>query len=160
MATEVSVMPAATSSSIHVRCEPEQVYEFVSTPVNWVGTHPVTAAVTAAGAGVCRQSAGEGTRWTELIHDPDGAEPFAVEWVVVVAEPGRRWVIATDRLRVPGLHCRITYTFTAAGGGCDFRRDMTSALPDEATARLYGDALRDPASHDACLANVKTALEG
>jgi hypothetical protein len=131
------------------------VYEFVTTPANWVGTHPVTAAV----KGDTDTSAGVGRHWIEVIQ-ADGGEPFETEWTVVQAEPGKTWVIASDQLQVPSMRCEITYTFTQQGDATDFRREMVTSFPDDGavTAELYA-RLEDPARHADYLAKVKAALE-
>lgn len=136
-------MRSTTSrNSIHFDCPPQAAYEFVTTPDNWVGTHPVTAEVSGESTG---QSAGQGTSWSELI-SPRGIDPFKVRWTVIEAIPGARWVIVAPTLRGPGEHCEIVYTFEDADGGTDFHRVMTVHSP-------VNDV------HDEYLAKVKQALE-
>ncbi|MGW4830283.1 SRPBCC family protein [Amycolatopsis japonica] len=145
----------STSSDIHVARKPVDVYAFVTTPANWVGTHPVTAGVKIdAGA-----TGGVGSRWVEVIKTLDGGE-YETEWQATTAVPGHTWVIQADRLRYEGVKCQIVYTFTEEGDGAHFRRDM-SVLVDGG-AEVGNDflaALGDSGAHDEYLAAVKAALE-
>jgi hypothetical protein len=123
---------------------PHAVYEFVTTPDNWVGTHPVTAKVTGEGTD---RSASQGDTWTELISHSDAAQNIEAQWTVVEAIPHQRWVITCASLGVPGGHCEIVYTFDEADGGTEFTRVMTVHNPPN-------DA------HGTYLEKVKNALEG
>jgi hypothetical protein len=55
-----------TGAEITIERSPSQVYEFVTTPANWVGTHPVTAGV----EGATGTPAAAGARWVEVIRPP------------------------------------------------------------------------------------------
>src|SRR4051794_20803038 len=108
----------STSSQIVIRRSPDEVFRFVTTPDNWVGAHPVTAAV----RGETHQPALAGAHWTEVIQPGPQAQPFEVEWWATIAAPGRLWVIETDKLAFAGLRCRIAYTFVEESSGTRFHR--------------------------------------
>ncbi|MFF7475729.1 SRPBCC family protein [Streptomyces sp. NPDC008092] len=128
---------------IHLKCPPQVAYDLVTTPDNWVGTHPVTAEVHGENTD---HSAVQGARWTEIIAS-QGTAPFKAEWTVTEAIPGARWVIVCPNLRDPGVHCQIVYSFDEVDGGTEFTREMTVRSPENDTHGTY-------------LENVKRALEG
>ncbi|MEU9211005.1 SRPBCC family protein [Streptomyces sp. NPDC048415] len=132
-----------TRNSIPLKCTPQAAYEFVTTPDNWVGTHPVTAEVIGDNTG---QSAVVGASWIEVIVH-EGEAPFKAEWTVTEAIPGARWVIVAYELRGPREHCEIVYTFDEADGGTEFTRVMTVHSPSVDRHGVY-------------LKKVKEALEG
>jgi hypothetical protein len=144
-----------TTSEIHIERAPLEVYTFVTTPANWVGTHPVTEQVKGEGTG---EPAGVGQKWTEVIRH-GAKDPFDAEWSVTKAEPGHSWVIAAD-LEAGDVRCEITYLFTPNRDGTDFRREMTVTFPDGDQFVEIGRGAKDSSNHDAYLANVKAALEG
>jgi hypothetical protein len=81
---------------------------------------------------------------------------------VTAADPGARWVIETDRLRLAGVRCEITYTFRPEADGTRFDRQMRTDYPDDLPDDLpadFGATLRDGSVHADYLANVKAALE-
>jgi hypothetical protein len=147
---------AQTSAETTIGRNPSQVYAFVTTPANWVGTHPVTAAV----EGTTRASAAAGARWVELIRPPGDAAGFRTEWLATLAAPGHTWVIETDRLRTTGVRCQIVYTFADHPQGTYFRRDMSVLVDDNADVdeSLFAN-LSDSAPHEGYLRAVKAALE-
>jgi hypothetical protein len=147
---------ATTISEIHIERTPLDVHAFVTTPANWVGTHPVTEQVRGEATG---EPAGVGRTWIEVIR-PGAQDPFDTEWTVTKAEPGSSWVIATNRLGTDDVRCEITYTFTPDGDGTDFRREMTLTFPDGDAFAEFGRHTKDSSIHDAYLAKVKAALEG
>jgi hypothetical protein len=145
-----------TTSQIFIGRPPEEVFHFVTTPDNWVGSHPVTAGV----RGETHAPAGAGAHWTEVIRPDPQAQAFETEWWVTIAAPGRLWVIETERLALPGLRCRIAYTFRNEGEGTRFHRDMSSLVGGEVQLDpVLAAALSNPAPHDAYLARIKERLE-
>ncbi|MDT7726407.1 MAG: hypothetical protein QOI21_2983 [Actinomycetota bacterium] len=151
---------ATTSSETTIQRTPEEVFAFVTTPLNWVGTHPVTAEV----KGDADSAADIGARWIEVIRAPGETIGQDTHWLATTAAPGHTWVIETDQLAFPGVRCQIVYTFVARDGGTYFRRDMSVLVPDDAEidpdvvdALLAG--VSDSSIHDQYLANVKAKLE-
>ena len=142
---------SATSSKTIVDRPAAAVFEFVTTPAHWVGTHPVTETV----RGQVGRSAEIGTRWTEVIKD---APPFEIDWLTTLWVPGHTWVIETDALRDKGTRCQIVYTFVEVDGATLFRRDM-SVFTEEPTGSDVLAMTARPEVHDAYLAAVKAALE-
>ncbi|MBV8094120.1 MAG: hypothetical protein JOY71_16940 [Acetobacteraceae bacterium] len=146
----------STASQIFIERTPTEVFRYVTTPDNWVGTHPVTASV----RGATHEPAGAGTHWKEMIQPNPQAEPFETEWWVTIAVPSRLWIIETEKLAFPGLRCRIAYTFVSAGKGTHFYRDMACLVDDEVQLDPgLADALANPAPHDAYVASIKEKLE-
>jgi hypothetical protein len=145
-----------TGAEITIGRSTDDVYEFVTTPANWVGTHPVTAAV----EGATEVSAAAGTRWVELIRPPGDATGFRTEWLATLAASGHTWVIETDRLHTAGVRCQIVYTFTDRPQGTYFRRDMSVLVDDAADVddALFHN-LSDGSAHDGYLRTVKAVLE-
>jgi hypothetical protein len=135
---------------------PGEVYEFVTTPANWVGTHPVTAAV----EGATQTPATAGARWVELIRPPGDTAGLRTQWLATLAAAGHTWVIETDRLQTAGVRCQIVYTFTDHPQGTYFRRDMSVLVDDAADVdeSLFTN-LADGSAHDGYLRAVKAALE-
>jgi hypothetical protein len=145
-----------TGAETTIGRSPGQVYEFVTTPANWVGTHPVTAAV----EGATQTPAVAGARWVELIRPPGDAAGFRTEWLATLAAPGHTWVIETDRLQTPGVRCQIAYTFSDHPQGTYFRRDMAVLVDDNADVdESLFVALSDGSAHESYLRAVKAALE-
>jgi hypothetical protein len=145
-----------TSSQILIARPPGDVFRFVTTPDNWVGSHPVTASV----RGETSQPRGAGTRWVEVIQPNPQAPGFETEWWATIAVPDRLWAIETKRLAFDGLRCRIVYTFSAEAGGTRFHRDMACLVSDELRLDPAMEAaLAMPDPHDAYLARLKQKLE-
>ncbi|MBV8092978.1 MAG: SRPBCC family protein [Acetobacteraceae bacterium] len=146
----------STASQAFVARTPEDVFRFVTTPDNWVDSHPVTAAV----RGNTYDTAGAGVQWIEVIKPNPETPAFEVEWSATIAAPGRLWIIETDRLAFAGLRCRIAYTFLNEDVGTRFHRDMACLLNDEVQLDpAIAAALANPAPHDTYLARVKEKLE-
>jgi hypothetical protein len=145
---------STTSSKTMINRPPAAVFAFVTTPANWVGTHPVTETV----RGRVDGSAEVGTRWTEVIKPAEGIPGFEVDWLATLWVPGHTWVIETDALRDKGTRCQIVYTFVAIDGATLFRRDMSVFTDEQAGGDLLAMAAR-PEAHDAYLAAVKATLE-
>lgn len=154
------MLTTATSSEIVIDADAATIYDFVTRPDNWVGTHPVTRWV----KGETAEPAGVGTTWREGIQRDGDDRLWDVTWLSSVAVPGHIWVIETDELGLPGVRCRIVYTLTPEGRGTRFRRDMTVLIGDEvglpAELRAAFEATGDDSGvHDDYLSNVKAALE-
>jgi uncharacterized protein YndB with AHSA1/START domain len=146
----------STTSHIFIERAPEQVFRFVTTPDNWVGTHPVTSAV----RGETDKPAGAGAHWIEVIQANPQAQPFETEWWATIAAPPRLWIIETDQLGRPGLGCRIAYTFRAEGNGTRFHRDMSCLVSEQMQLEpTLEAALAEPAPHDLYLARIKDRLQ-
>jgi hypothetical protein len=154
-------------SEIDIICSPRRLYDFVTTPDNWVGTHPVTKGV----RGNTASPRGLGERWFEVIEVP-GRRQFETEWRVVKADPPRLWQIQADN--VSGLPVTVTITYTIdervregladAKSSLHFRRDMVSSLPWYllllvVVSKSLRDALTSSEVHDMYLKAVKDRIE-
>ncbi|MCV7287853.1 SRPBCC family protein [Mycolicibacterium wolinskyi] len=152
-------LDVSTSSSSFIGRPPAVVFDFVTRPRNWVGTHPVTEDVRFSG-GDARATTGD--EFVETIGG--GGQPgFDVRWRVTVHEIDRLWVIETDALGDPDVSCRIQYEFEPDGTGTMFRRHMTISYPAaESTGRAYRvppKGASDPDVHDRYIETVKRRLE-
>ncbi|MET7991751.1 hypothetical protein ABZU76_12650 [Amycolatopsis sp. NPDC005232] len=152
------------SNDTRISRSPEEVYDYVTKPENWVGTHPVTVAVRDAPEG----SAVAGTRWIEVIGAPGTLDEggYDTEWLATTSVPGHTWVIETDRLRFDGVRCQIVYTLMAEGSWTYFRRDMTVLVAagadlDPVLEKKFMEDSAHPGDsvHAGYLAAVKAALE-
>jgi hypothetical protein len=162
-------------SEIDVMCSPLTLYDFVTTPDNWVGTHPATRDV----KGDTGISEGLGAHWIEVIEGPGGRQ-FEAEWWVINAEPPRVWEIQTDDFDGMPATVSITYTLTegpaATGGGASsgggggsgstnsvithFKRDMVTSFPDDyQVSDVLREALTSGKIHDRYLQAVKERIE-
>jgi hypothetical protein len=144
-----------TGAEIVIGRNPGEVYEFVTTPANWVGTHPVTAAV----EGATQAPAVAGAQWAEVIRPPGDTTGFRTEWLATLSAAGHTWVIETDRLQTAGVRCQIVYTFADHPQGTYFRRDMSVLVDDAADVdeSLFTN-LSDGSAHEGYLGAVKAAL--
>lgn len=133
-------------SEIDVMCSPERLYEFVTTPNNWVGTHPLTKGV----RGNTASPRGLGERWFELIEFPGGRR-LEAEWRVIKADPPRLWQIQADNIGGIPVSGTITYAIDRIANeglkgvkiGSHFRREQVSSLPWYLLPLLVDKSLRD-----------------
>jgi hypothetical protein len=149
-------------SETDVMCSAQGLYEFVTTPDNWVGTHPATKAV----RGETTNSAGLGMHWVEVIEAPSGRQ-FEAEWRVVRADPPRLWEIQADNFG--GIPAIVTITYVigrghggqaGATGSTHFQRDMVTSLPDDfPVSDVLRAALTSRESHDLYLKAIKERIE-
>jgi hypothetical protein len=143
-------------NTIHIERPADEVYEFVATPANGVGTHPETRAV----KGDTECPVGLGGTWVEVIQLPD-VTPIEVSWSVTQAAPGRLWVIATDRLGCSGTSCEVTYGFTQSDDSTRLTRHMVITYRDRTALPAKAEALqRDSLPHATYVRTVKAVLEG
>jgi uncharacterized protein YndB with AHSA1/START domain len=140
-------------TEIRIERSPQEIYRFVTTPANWVGTHPVTLAVTGASGG----SEGVGASWTEIIRAPLGR--FPARWDVLEADPPRAWTIRADGFGHTSAVVTIHYTFTADETGTMFRRRMVTLLPKGLLGLISAPLFRSTRIHDEYLRAVKKRLE-
>ncbi|MCV7364251.1 polyketide cyclase [Mycolicibacterium neworleansense] len=127
-----------TSSETAFTQSAEEVYDFVTNPVNWVKTYPGSAHI---GGLPERMPLQVGDTWTEA--GPDGAQIYT--WHLAIAMRPRMWVfnsvgrLGHDRDGNGGMEGRITvqYQFTRPGNDITlFSRTMTieaykdAPLPD------------------------------
>ncbi len=154
-------------SEIDIVCPPQRLYDFVTTPDNWVGTHPLTKGV----RGNTSSPRGLGERWIELIELPGGRR-LEAEWRVVKADPPRLWQIQADITGGVPVAGTITYTIDQrfheglanAKGGSHFRREQASSLhwyfvPLLLVSKSLRDGLTRRESNDVYLKAVKDRLE-
>ncbi|WP_413232448.1 hypothetical protein [Mycolicibacterium sp. 120266] len=134
------------------------MFDFVTRPRNWVGTHPVTDDVRFSGDDA------RATNGDEFVETIGGGQPgFDVRWRVSTCEVDRRWVIETDALGDSDVSCRIQYEFEPAGTGTLFRRHMRISYPPaentDRTYRVPPDGAANADVHDRYIESVKQRLE-
>jgi uncharacterized protein YndB with AHSA1/START domain len=109
-------------SSVEIDRDPDQVFDYVTTPANWPKWHPSSLAV----SGTIDHPLELGEQVTEEFLVA-GRRGRAV-WTVVEREPPDRWVIAGD---VNGRKAgALTYTLTSAGTGTRFDREFVYGSPN------------------------------
>jgi hypothetical protein len=144
-----------TTSEVTMACVASDVYEFVVTPKNWVGTHPVTRAV----RGETESPRGLGDRWSEVIQGKESQ--FEVEWQVTRAEPYSLWEIRANNFG--GLPAIVTITYFLRPYPANmtaFRREMVTEFPDDfPVTDFLADAFTSSETHDRYLKAVKERLE-
>jgi len=152
-----------TASEINVACAPQLLYEFVTTPMNWVGTHPATKAV----RGETASPSNVGDHWFEVV-SPLGGHQFEAEWRVTKADSPRLWQIESND--IGGLPAIVTITYridetslqsSTGGTGSHFEREMVFSLPDDfPVSEGLRAALTSREGHDTYLVAVKKRIEG
>ncbi|WP_283747529.1 SRPBCC family protein [Bacillus cereus] len=110
-------------TSITIEASPQQVYDFVLTPRNWKGTHPVTADV----AGNVDEVVTIGSSWREFIDFPP--HKVIATWTCNKAEPAKMAEYFSLEPYAPNA-CYITYEFQPSGGGTQFTRTMRVPFTD------------------------------
>lgn len=141
-------------SEIDVNCPPEKLYEFVTTPDHWVGSHPSTKGV----KGETSTPRKLGDEWIELIEAPGGTQ-FEARWKVVEAEEPARWKIKADSFG--GLPITVTITYLiSTGAASHFKRDLIFAVADSfPVSAAMREALSSRETHDLYLKRIKERIE-
>lgn len=143
-----------TDNQIIINSSPEKIFDFVTVPDNWVGTHPVTKAV----KGETGISAGLGKRWIEVIEG--GGITFDAEWEVIACERPSLWRISASNFNNTSFRVIITYTFNKVDGGTLFRREMAVEFEDNPELYPMAESLKKSSeAHDQYLLKVKQCLE-
>ncbi|MBH0779796.1 SRPBCC family protein [Nocardia bovistercoris] len=149
------------SSETAFQNSPEEVYDFVTDPRNWVEVYPGSEMI----EGVERLPLEVGDIWHEA-----GDSPHRYSWRLVTAHRPWRWVfqshgaLAHDRENGTGGYTGImtvSYSFLSPGEGVTvFHRSMTLEVPKG--AELPPGLIRnfDPTYIDRYHAAVKKALNG
>ena len=156
-----------TVSEIDVQCTPKVLYDFVTTPKNWVGTHPATKAV----RGDAESPKSLGDRWFELV-EPPGGRRFEAEWTVVKADPPRQWEIQAKQLGDLPIDCTIIYNIENSNrdesdadsannySTSHFERLMVFSLPDEfPVSDDMKKSLTSTEGHEMYLRAIKDRIE-
>ncbi len=104
------------------------MYDFVTTPRNWEGTHPVTAYVSGTQADRPTQL---GRTFHEHIVGPYGPDGPAVEaiWEVTRVHRGEAWTIESRYFDGRHIDVTIEYRIEPHTGFCTLTRTMTTELP-------------------------------
>ncbi|MFH8594930.1 SRPBCC family protein [Streptomyces rimosus] len=84
------------------------IYDYVATPKNWKGTHPVTCDV----GGDVSAPAAAGAAWQEFVRSK--AYDKTLNWRCTKAVPAKQWTIESADPFEP-YPCEITYTFEVLG---------------------------------------------
>ena len=102
-----------------IRRDPQEVFDFVTTPANWPRWHPSSIRV----SGDIDHPLVIGERCTEefVVAGRRGV----TDWIVVGSIPGRRWVIEATEGRAT-----ITYELTPAEDGTRFVRTLQYTMPN------------------------------
>nr|WP_283747531.1 SRPBCC family protein [Bacillus cereus] len=118
-------------TSITIEASPQQVYDFVLTPRNWKGTHPVTADV----AGNVDEVVTIGSSWREFIDFPP--HKVIATWTCNKAEPAKMAEYFSLEPFAPNT-CYITCEFQPKSGvGTLFTRTMRVPFTDSTVPAEY-----------------------
>ena len=132
----------------------ERLFEYVTTPGNWLAWHPSSLGVN----GATDHSLEPGEQVTEeyLVAGRRGR----VVWTVREREAPRRWVIDGDV--EGGGGGTITYTLTPQAGDTFFEREFVYAMPNALLALLDRLVLRRRVEAESAeaLRQLKAAVEG
>lgn len=144
-------------SHINISKPPTAVFEFVSAPANWPGLHPASKKITGDGINA---SAKVGTRFTEVIRDPNGLN-FDAEYVVSrsVKDQFFEFKWPADYSYGPINEVVITYDLSENPDGSTAltRRQLSWVKPGVDTTPLK--ALYENDMHNDYVAAVKSRLE-
>lgn len=112
--TKLSTKPSITTEMLF-NCSREKIFDFVTVPDNWVGTHPATKDV----KGDTNFSAETGHRWIEMIEPVwrDDGETIGTEWEVLAYERPSLWTIRAVNVMNTAATVSITYNLTENNDG-------------------------------------------
>ncbi len=156
------MLSITTYASIRIARSPAEVWDYVTTPANWVGAHPVAKAV----RGDVHCPAPAGARWTETVEF--GGEIVELEWTTTTVDASGaewRWRIEADPFLTSDpadgrVHVGITYTFLADDDRTVFGRTVDVRYAGGASVPLrYRDAWTDESADAHYLDAIKKALE-
>lgn len=130
-----------------------QVFDYVTTPANWLTWHPSSLAL--RGATDHPLQVGEEVTEDFRVAGRKGT----VVWTVVERDAPRRWVISGAA--GDGGGGTITYTLTDIPGGTAFRRELAYRMPNALLALLDWLLIRRRISTESAQAvrQLKQALE-
>jgi uncharacterized protein YndB with AHSA1/START domain len=140
-------------STVTIRRSPEDVFDFVTTPANWVQWHPSTVRVD--GDAAHPQQLG-GTCTEEFVV---AGRRGVTDWVVVRCERPSVWSI--ESRRAGGGSATITYELAPKDGGTEFRRTLVYAMPNALLALLDALTIRRKVQRESetALSNLRGVLE-
>jgi hypothetical protein len=128
------VLDTTLEVSLHIPLSAAEIYAFMATPDNWVGTFAATKAVRGENTD---RPVPVGARFVDVIEvAPDTT--VEVEWTVTRDEPGAIWQMTTDPAISADpadgtVHIVITYTF-AGGTETELAADTVAAAAGSAGA--------------------------
>ncbi|SBW22543.1 hypothetical protein FDG2_2794 [Candidatus Protofrankia californiensis] len=156
------MLSITTYASTRIARSPAEVWDYVTTPANWVGAHPVAKAV----RGDVHRPAPAGARWTEVVEV--GGEIVELEWTATAVDTSDAewlWRIEADPSLTSDpadgrVHVGITYTFLTDGDCTVFGRTVNVRYSGGASIPLrYRDAWTDESADIHYLDTIKRALE-
>jgi uncharacterized protein YndB with AHSA1/START domain len=130
----------------------EQVFDFLTTPANWVRWHPSTVSV----SGATDHSLEVGEQVTEeyVVAGQKGR----ATWTVRERSRPHRWKF--DTIAENGHQAAIAYTFTPLGYGTHFEREVVIQFPPTVPEAIQAEFEKKLAAESAeALRCVKKALE-
>jgi uncharacterized protein YndB with AHSA1/START domain len=139
-------------TTIQIECPIERVFDFLTTPGNWVRWHPSTLAV----SGATDHSLEVGEQVTEdyVIAGQKGR----ATWTVRERRRPHRWAFATAV--ETGHQATINYTFTSEGTSTRFEREVVVVMPASVPASVQAEFERKVADESAeALQRAKRVLE-
>lgn len=142
------------ANEIVIARAPQQVFDYVTTPVNWPRWHPSSLAV--RGATDHPLAVGESVVEDFIVAGSRGT----VTWTVVARQPPVRWAIEGRNVGSRGGGT-VTYTLSPEGGGTRFTRILTYHMPNLLAGILNDFGVRDrvAAESSEAVTRLKAALE-
>jgi uncharacterized protein YndB with AHSA1/START domain len=140
-------------NSIQISRPIEQVFDFITTPANWLQWHPASVSV----SGNADHSLLQGEEVTEDISV--AGRRGQVTWSVREHSAPRQWVI--DGNGKDGGRATITYMLTPHPGGTNFERELVYTMPNALLAVLDCLIIRSRMKADSvdALQRLKRLLE-
>ena len=133
----------------------EEVFNYVTTPVNWLQWHPSCQAV----SGVTEHSLEVGEQVTEefVVAGRSGSGT----WKVLSRDVPRHWLIEATAVDNSGS-AKITYTLTANEGGTIFERELVYSISNPLLVLLNWLVLRHRVNAESteALTRLKAVMEG
>ncbi|MDC7223539.1 MAG: hypothetical protein PQJ60_07335 [Spirochaetales bacterium] len=147
----------AITTELQFDCSREEIFNFVTVPDNWVGTHPATKEV----KGDTHSPAIVGKSWIEVI-DPvwrDDLDVCEAEWTTTDYEYPSMWSFCSKNIYNTSADVYITYHLIEKDGGTLFQRHMSVTMEDqEALSHMAKDMSSQSDMQNEYLLLVKKAL--
>ena len=140
-------------SEVMVRRAPEDVYDFLTTPANWVKWHPSTIKVT--GDAAHPLDVGETCTEEFVVAGRHGV----TDWIVTRRERPSIWVI--ESRNSSGGSATISYQVAPADGGTRFTRTLEYAMPNALLTLLDALVIRRRVERESqtAVTNLRDLLE-
>lgn len=139
-----------------IKCNAEKIYNLITTPINWVGLHPVTEAV----YGPTIHTSGKiKDVWVEHINNKQRPAPVNAVWTVTEADPYKKWEIKSVFFGGAEVVITITYYFEKVDNKILFTRVMKTQAKEGYLTEEQKAAYKSIKSHQEYLEKIKKYIE-